>query len=67
MKTRTAIVGHVALGGAQVGAALSAAQAGLPWWGQLLIQLGLSALQAWMAHANGNSDQQGNTLPPPPK
>lgn len=67
MKTSTAIVSHIGLGGAQVGAVLAGAQAGLPWWAQLLIQLGFSAFQGWVAHVNSNSDPQGKPLLPSTK
>ena len=63
MKTNTAIAAHGAVGLVQAGAM---AVPGLPWWAQLLIQVGLMIGQAFLAKRNSESDPQGNPLPAVP-
>jgi hypothetical protein len=63
MKTSTAQLVHSALGLSQAGAL---AVPGVPVWEQILIQVGLTALQAFAAWLNSRTDQNGNPLPPQP-
>lgn len=69
MKTWTAILSHIGIAAVQVGAAFASAPqiAHLPWWAQILVQVGGVAAHGVVATANSNSDQNGNTLPPPTK
>lgn len=59
MRTSTAILSHGAVGLAQAGALASP---NIPWWGQLLIQVGLLVGQGVLASINSNSDPNGNSL-----
>lgn len=66
MRTSTAIGAHSLVGLAQAAAVVPSMgmNPAIPWWGELLIQIGLIFGQGVLARWNSNSDQNGNTLPP---
>ena len=66
MRTSTAILSHAAVGTMQAAAMSGSLTQNpvIPWWGQLLIQLGLIFGQGVLANINSNTDQNGNKLPP---
>ncbi len=63
MKTSTAMAAHNVIGLAQAGAvAAGMGQSGLPWWAELLIQVGLAFGQGLVAKRNSETDPQGKPL-----
>jgi len=65
MKTSTAMTAHALVGAAQAAAMTQSVgtNPAIPWWGQLLIQIGMMLGQMFLAKANSESDQNGNPLP----